>query len=76
MIELTHRAKEYGNAERLAEDFLKEYFHGKPIQYPINPFQILKDTGVIFLLQNWKESIFPLQGTMTILWLVSTPIGR
>ncbi|MBP3572439.1 MAG: ImmA/IrrE family metallo-endopeptidase [Clostridia bacterium] len=55
MIELTHRAKEYGNAERLAEDFLKEYFHGKPIQYPINPFQILKDTGVIFLLQRYSK---------------------
>ena len=55
MIELTHRAKEYGNPERLAEDFLNGYFKGEPIQYPINPFQILRDTGVIFLLQRYHK---------------------
>lgn len=55
MIKLTHKAKEYGNADRLAEDFLKEYFKEEPIKYPINPFQILKDMGVMFLLQRYRK---------------------
>ena len=42
-------------AEKLANVFLKEYLHGKEIRFPINPFQMLADMGVIFTFRPFKK---------------------
>lgn len=43
------------SAEKLARLFLKEYFQGKAITYPINPFQMLTDLRVPFVLRPFKK---------------------
>lgn len=44
-------------AERLAITFLKSYLEEKniPLSFPINPFQMLKDSGVKFVLRPFKK---------------------
>lgn len=35
--------------------FLREYYSGKEISYPINPFQMLTDLKIAFLLRPFKK---------------------
>ena len=44
------RAKEFSDPEKMAAEYLVQYYGGKKIEYPINPFQMLKDEGVLFSL--------------------------
>lgn len=39
----------------MANVFLREYFSGKEISYPINPFQMLTDLQIAFLLRPFKK---------------------
>lgn len=39
----------------MAADYLAEYFGSQKIEYPINPFKMLKDEGVLFSLQDFKK---------------------
>lgn len=55
MTTFLNKAKLYKNPEKLAEDFLKAYFHGTSPAFPLNPFQMLKDTGVEFVLKRFKK---------------------
>ena len=42
-------------AEKLANVFMKEYLCGREINFPINPFQMLADMGVIFTFRPFKK---------------------
>ncbi len=48
-------AKYYSSAEQLAAAYLSYYFENQEIHYPINPFRMLKDEGVLFSLMNFKK---------------------
>ncbi len=41
--------------EKLAERYLAEYFGNQKIEYPINPFRMLKDEGVLFSFMNFRK---------------------
>lgn len=43
------------SADQLAVIFLREYFSDKEISYPINPFQILTDLGIPFMLRPFNK---------------------
>ena len=43
------------SADQLANVFLREYYSGKEISYPINPFQMLTDLKIAFLLRPFKK---------------------
>ena len=43
------------SADHLANVFLREYYCGKEIIYPINPFQMLTDLKIAFLLRPFKR---------------------
>lgn len=44
------------SADQLANVFLREYYCGKEIIYPINPFQMLTDLKIAFLLRPFKST--------------------
>ena len=43
------------SADRLASTFFKEYFKNSTPTFPINPFQMLTDLGIPFLLRQFKN---------------------
>jgi len=47
--------KSYTDAEKMAEDYLANYFCNEKIEYPINPFKMLKDEGVLFSLSEFAK---------------------
>lgn len=48
-------AKKGIRAQRLANLFSEEYFKDKSKTYPINPFQIMEDLGIVFVLRPFKN---------------------
>lgn len=54
------KAKEYINPELMAEDYLAYYYGNEPIEYPIDPFMMLKNEGVFFSLVDfkWLEGVY------------------
>ena len=48
-------AKGITDPETLAKKYLLRYFENRKIEYPINPFQMLKDEGILFSLMNFKK---------------------
>lgn len=48
-------AKTFTDPEDLASAYLSKYFSNQEIEYPINPFQMLKDEGILFSLMNFKK---------------------
>lgn len=48
-------ADEGMSPDELARVFLKNYYQGKELSYPINPFQILSDLGIVFLIRPFKS---------------------
>ncbi len=48
-------AKRFTDPEKMAATYLAQYFANKKIEYPINPFQMLKDEGILFSLMNFKK---------------------
>ena len=59
MIELTKNYDNLANqgmsAEKLASEFINDYFKNSTISFPINPFQILKELNVLFTLRPFKN---------------------
>lgn len=47
--------KKYNDPEKMASVYLEKYFGGRKIEFPINPFQMLKDEGILFVLMNFKN---------------------
>lgn len=45
----------FKNAEAMAQAFLRAYFGNSKINFPLNPFQMLEDEGVIFSILNLKK---------------------
>ena len=43
------------SADQLANVFLREYYCGKEIIYPINPFQMLTEMKIAFFLRPFKR---------------------
>ena len=43
------------SADQLANVFLREYYNGEEISYPINPFQMLTDLKITFLLRPFNK---------------------
>ena len=54
-MDFRNRAIHYRNAEAMAEDFLKEYYANRTIHYPVSPFAMLKDAGVLFQLMDFHK---------------------
>ena len=48
-------AKRYHDAEIMAADFLKEYSQHTEITFPINPFQMLNDVGIVFSVREFSK---------------------
>ena len=48
-------AKRYNDPEIMAAAYLSRYFENQEITYPINPFKMLKDEGVLFSLRDFKK---------------------
>lgn len=42
------QATEFSDPEKMAAAYLAQYYGNTKIEYPINPFQMLKDEGVLF----------------------------
>ena len=49
------RAKDYHDPETMAKDYLALYFGNDKIEYPIDPFKMLKDEGIFFALSDFKK---------------------
>lgn len=49
------KAKLYRDPEQLAAAYLNAYFPDGIISYPINPFQMLKDAGILFALKPFSK---------------------
>ena len=47
--------KQYTDPEKMAAAYLIKYFGNQKIEYPINPFKMLKDEGILFSLQDFKK---------------------
>lgn len=47
--------KKYNDPEDMAAAYLVRYFENQKIEYPINPFQMLKDEGILFSLMDFKK---------------------
>jgi len=48
-------AKQYTDPEKMDRDYLVKYFGNQKIEYPINPFQMLKDEGILFSLRDFDK---------------------
>ena len=48
-------AKRFSDADKMAAAYLAKYYENRKIEYPINPFQMLKDEGILFSLMNFKK---------------------
>ena len=46
-------AERISDPEEMAKDYLKEYYGNQIIEYPINPFQMLRDEGILFSLRDF-----------------------
>ncbi len=53
MSDFAGAAKIIYSPEQLADAYLRHYFKGQPITYPINPFQMLLDEGVLFAIRDF-----------------------
>ena len=54
-IDFEQLAKNGMPAEKLANVFLREYFSEKELVFPINPFQMLREMGILFILRPFKK---------------------
>lgn len=55
MSDFQKYASYYRDPERMASEYLKSYFDGEEIIFPINPFQMLKDEGIVFSIRPFDK---------------------
>ena len=55
MMQFQAQAKSFTDAESMAAAYLAQYYGNKRVEYPINPFQMLEDEGILFSLINSKK---------------------
>lgn len=49
------KVKLYKDPENMAADFLAAYFDKFSIEYPLNPFQMLKDMDILFSIRDFNK---------------------
>ena len=54
-MQFESEAKKYTDPEKMAADYLVNYYGNQKIDFPINPFQMLKDEGVLFSFMDFKK---------------------
>lgn len=54
-MQLWTEAKQFDDPEKMAAAFLVKYYGNQKIEYPINPFKMLKDEGILFSLMDFKN---------------------
>ena len=54
-MDFRQEAKLYKDPEKMASAYLASHFGNSRIEYPINPFALLQDEGVLFNLTNFKK---------------------
>ena len=54
-MQLWTEAKQYTDPEKMATAYLVKHFGNQKIEYPINPFHMLKEEGVLFSLMDFKK---------------------
>lgn len=54
-MDFRQEAKKYSNPEFMATDYLTNHFGNQKIEYPINPFALLCDEGILFCLSNFHK---------------------
>lgn len=54
-MQFESEAKKYTDPEKMAADYLVKYYGNQKIEFPINPFQMLKDEGVLFSFMDFKK---------------------
>lgn len=52
VIELYHRGM---NAEKLARAVIAEYYDGKEPSFPIDPFKMIRDFGIVYQFMEFKD---------------------
>lgn len=55
MTSFLQLAPRYSNPEYLAADFLKAYWGDREISFPMNPFQMLVDMGLVFSMRSFHK---------------------
>ncbi len=55
MMQVWIEAEQYSDPEQMASAYLSKYFGNQKIEYPINPFKMLKDEGILFSLMDFKK---------------------
>ncbi len=72
------QAKTFSSAEKMAAAYLAHYFGNKKIEYPINPFQMLKDEGVLFsfMKSHGLEGVYVPASSEDDIPLVGINVGR
>lgn len=48
-------ASKFNDPEKMANAYLEKYYGKRKIEYPINPFQMLVDEGILFSLRNFNN---------------------
>ena len=48
-------ARFHTDPEKMAAAYLVKYYGNQKIEYPINPFKMLKDEGILFSLMDFKK---------------------
>ena len=56
MMRFQALAKSIADPERMAISYLSAYFENERVSYPVNPFQMLKDEGVLFSMMDFAAS--------------------
>ena len=54
-MQFEFEAKQFTDPEVMASAYLSRYFENQKIEYPINPFKMLKDAGILFSLMDFKK---------------------
>lgn len=54
-MQFQREAKRFYDPEEMVAVYLAKYYGNKEIEYPINPFQMLKDEGILFSLMDFKK---------------------
>lgn len=54
-MDFRSEAKTYVDPDKMADEYLAVYFANQKIEYPINPFQMLKNEGILFTMSNFQR---------------------
>ena len=68
-------ASKFNDPEKMANAYLEKYYGKRKIEYPINPFQMLVDEGILFSLRIFIIlKVFIFQHLDLMIYLLSVSI--